>query len=153
MRKQRKLILILAVVMSIALAAGSTMAYLQDTDEDVNVMTLGTVYINQLEYERVPEDGHERTNDAWVSTGETDKYGYVPDEIRLFTQDKPLYPAVFADGVIKWDDRLANNRAADEHQQSWADVKGEKVTGAPGSFQLFDDSVKNVIDKFVFVEH
>ena len=84
MKKQRKLILILAVVMSIALAAGSTMAYLQDTDEDVNVMTLGTVYINQLEYERVPTEGHELTNDDWVSTGETDKYGYTPDEVHCF---------------------------------------------------------------------
>lgn len=152
MKKYRKTLLILAVVLSIAIAAGSTMAYLQDTDEDVNVMTLGNVYINQLEYERVPTEGHELTNDAWESTGETDKYGFIPDEIRPFTQAKPLMPAVFADGIIKWDDRLQPN-AADEHQQSWADVKGEKVTGAPGSFQLFDDSVKNVIDKFVFVEN
>lgn len=146
--KQRKLILILAIVLSVAIAAGGTMAYLQDTDEDVNVMTLGNVYINQLEYERVPTEGHELTNDAWVSTGETDKYGYTPDEVRPFTQAKPLYPAVFADGKIKWDER-----AEGKHQQSWADVKGEKKIGAPGSFQLFDDSVKNVVDKFVFVEN
>ena len=151
MKLNRKLMLILAIVLSVAMAVGGTMAYLQDTDEDVNVMTLGNVYINQLEYERVPTEGHELTNDAWVSTGETDKYGYTPDEVRPFTQAKPLYPAVFADGIIKWDERVGSN--GDEHQQSWADVKGEKTTGAPGSYQLFDDSVKNVIDKFVFVEN
>ena len=155
MKLNRKLMLILAVVLSVAMAAGGTMAYLQDTDEDVNVMTLGNVYINQLEYERVPTEGHELTNDAWVSTGETDKYGYTPDEVRPFTQAKPLYPAVFADGIIKWDDRNGSQAASGEgsHQQSWGGVKGEKTTGAPGSYQLFDDSVKNVIDKFVFVEN
>lgn len=147
MKRHSRLLLILAIVLSLAVATGSTIAYLQDTDADVNVMTLGNVHINQLEYERVPQEGHEATNDAWVSTGEEDKYGYVPDEVREFSQAKPLLPAVFADGVIKWDDRT------DTHQQSWADVKGEKVNGAPGSNQMFDDSVRNTIDKVVFVEN
>lgn len=151
MKQNRKWILILSIVLSVAIAAGGTMAYLQDTDEDVNVMTLGNVYINQLEYERVPAEGHKLTNDAWVSTGETDKYGYTPDEVRPFTQAKPLFPAVFTDGIVKWDERTGSN--GDPHQQSWADVKGEKTKGAPGSFQLFDDSVKNAVDKFVFVEN
>ncbi|MBQ4640588.1 MAG: hypothetical protein IJB69_08765 [Clostridia bacterium] len=149
MKQHRKLLLILAIVLSVAVAAGSTMAYLQDTDEDVNVMTLGSVHIEQLEYERVTDEGHELTNDAWVSTGETDKYGYVPDKVQPFEQEKPLLPAVFADGVIKWDDRNGSQNASGEgsHQQSWGQV------GASGSNQLFDDSVKNVIDKFVFVKN
>lgn len=147
--KHRTLLLCLALVFSAALAIGGTMAYLQDTDEDVNVMTLGNVHIEQLEYERVVENG------AWVSTGEEDKYGYTPDEIQPFTQDKPLYPAVFVDGVIKWDDRNGNQNASGEgsHQQSWAQVVSKDGTPTSGSNQLFDDSVKNVIDKFVFVEN
>ena len=70
--KQRKLILILAIVLSVAIAAGGTMAYLQDTDEDVNVMTLGNVYITQNEQERNDEG-----------------------DLVQFTQAKPMYPAVY----------------------------------------------------------
>ena len=126
-----------------ALAIGGTFAYLTGEDEDVNVMTLGNVKIEQHTYERVVENG------AWVSIGDTDKYGYIPDEFQEFTQAKPLYPAVFADGVIKWDDRNGSQDAsgATSHQQSWGQIK------APGSNQLFDDSVKNAQDKFVFVEN
>jgi len=70
--------------------------------------------------------------------------------LQEFTQDKPLYPAVFKEGTTKWDDRNGNQNASGEgsHQQSWA-----QVDGTPGSNQLFDDSVKNVIDKFVFVKN
>lgn len=142
--KKRSLLMILALALSLTLAIGGTLAYLQDTDADVNVMTLGDVHIEQHEYERVvDEDGN------WVSTGETDKYDYTPDKIKEFTQGKPLYPAVFTDGVIKWDDRNGSQNASgtDSHQQSWGQI------GAPGSNQLFDASVKNAIDKFVFVEN
>lgn len=146
---KRTLILALALALSCVMAVTGTIAYLSDTDEDVNVMTLGNVDIEQLEFERVVENG------AWVSTGETDKYGYTPDKVKEFTQDKPLYPAYFADGVIKWDDRNGSQNASGDgsHQQSWGGVKGTKTTGAPGSIQLFDDSVKGAIDKFVFVEN
>ena len=141
MKLNRKLVLFLSLVLSLALATGGTLAYLSDTDADVNTMTLGNVQIEQLEYERVTNDGHELTNDAWVSTGETDKYGYTPDKIQEYTQNKPLYPAVFADGAIDWDGRVPG------HQQSWGQIN------APGSNQLFDDSVKNTVDKFVFVKN
>lgn len=140
--KKKIIALVLAVVVLVGGIIGGTIAYLADVDSDVNVMTMGNVYIDQHEYERVVENG------AWVSTGEPDKYGYTPDELQEFTQNKPLYPAVFRDGAIKWDDR--NGSTAEDgtgHQQSWAQVD------APGSNQLFDDSVKNVQDKFVFVEN
>lgn len=142
--KKSTLIMTLALILSITLGIGGTMAYLSDTDEDVNVMTLGNVKIDQLEYERVVDK-----NGAWVSTNEKDEYGYTPDQLQEFTQSKPLYPAVYQDGKAKWDDRNGSQAAsgADSHQQSWGQV------GAPGSNQLFDDSVKNVIDKFVFVEN
>lgn len=72
MKLNRKLVLILSIVLSVALAAGGTMAYLQDTDEDVNVMTLGSVYITQNEQQR-NENG----------------------ELVPFENEKPMYPAVY----------------------------------------------------------
>ena len=74
--KKSTLIMILSLVLAVAIGVGSTMAYLQDTDEDVNVMTLGSVYITQNEQEY---------NEA--------------GELVPFTQDKPLYPAV---GTPAW---------------------------------------------------
>ncbi len=136
------LAMVLVVALTAAVSIAGTMAYLTSTDSDVNVMTMGNVKIEQLEYERVVENG------AWVSTNETDKYGYTPDKMQPFSQAKPLLPAVFADGKIKWDDR--NGSTAEDgtgHQQSWGQV------GASGTNQLFDDSVKNVQDKFVFVRN
>ncbi len=79
--KNFKKILLMGVsyVLIAALAIGGTLAYLQDSDEAVNVMTLGNVYIEQIEQER---DANGKL---------------VP-----FTQAKPAYPAV---GEIAW----ANN--------------------------------------------
>ncbi|MBQ9944609.1 MAG: hypothetical protein IJO67_09650 [Clostridia bacterium] len=74
--KKSTLVMILCLALAVAMGVGSTMAYLQDTDEDVNVMTLGNVYIEQHEYERV-----EQTNSG-------------NDELKEFVQGKPLYPAV-----------------------------------------------------------
>lgn len=140
---KKRLAFVLSMAAVATLSVSSTYAYLQtETEELVNTMSVGKVQIKQLEYERVVQDGE------WVSTGQEDKYGYTPDMLQEFTQDKQLLPAVFADGSIKWDDR--NGSSAEDgtgHQQSWAQV------GASGSNQLFDDSVKNVHDKFVFVEN
>lgn len=135
---KKVLLMVVSAVLVAALAIGITVAYLQsETTTDINVMTLGNVEIEQHEYERVVDaDGN------WIASTDADKYGYYPDKLQDFTQNKPLYPAVFGDGQIKWDDR-----ANGSHQQSWAEV------GAPGSNQLFDDSVANAVDKFVFVEN
>ena len=134
--KRKILALSLVICLALVAVAGASLAYLTDTDEATNVMVLGKVKIEQLEYERiVDEDG------KWIPVGTTDKYGCIPDQIQEFTQSKPLYPAVFADGAIKWDDRVSG------HVQSWGEID------APGSHKLFDDSVKNVIDKFVFVKN
>lgn len=104
MKKQRKLILILAVVMSIALAAGSTMAYLQDTDEDVNVMTLGNVYIDQIEKERI-----EQSDDNTSS-----------ENVKDFEDDKPLYPYV---GKLDWADEYQNWETGGSNQLFTDEVK------------------------------
>ena len=47
---------LLVVALTAAISIGATLAYLTDTDEDVNVMTLGKVKIDQLEYERIDDE-------------------------------------------------------------------------------------------------
>ncbi len=106
--KKSTLIMILSLVLAVAIGVGSTLAYLQDTDADVNVMTLGSVYITQNEQER-DADGK-----------------LVP-----FTPNKPAYPAVY-------------------EEIHWApDGEGADVNGT--EYKVFDDSIKNVIDKIVTV--
>ena len=141
--KKRSLLMAASLVLALVFATTGTLAYLSDVDSDVNVMTLGNVKIDQFEMQRVVKDGE------WVSTGEVDTYGYIPDEIEPFEDGQPLYPAYFADGVIKWDDRNGSQNASGtgSHQQSWGQI------GASGSNQLFDASVKGAMDKFVFVKN
>ncbi len=74
-----------AVALTAAVSIGATLAYLTDTDEDVNVMTLGNVYIDQIEQER--EDPMTE-NDTLVD----------------FEQNKPLLPAVYPGDSIPWAD-------------------------------------------------
>lgn len=74
--KNRKLLLILALVMSFAMAIGGTLAYLSDTDADVNVMTLGSVHIVQNEQQRVDDEENQQ-------------------ELEEFEQKQGLYPAVY----------------------------------------------------------
>ena len=128
MKLNRKLMLILAVVLSVAMAAGGTMAYLQDTDEDVNVMTLGKVEIRQHEYERV------QNADGTYATIETESgIGY---KLKDFSQDKPLFPAVGDYTVM--DDTLV-----------YFDQLGENAGGEAG----VAGQLENVQDKFVVVEN
>jgi len=85
---------LLVLAMTAALAVGGTLAYLTDTDEDVNVMTVGQVRIDQLEYERVDVDSENEDAD-----------------VQEFRDNKPLYPAVTEDGFdytpgdsyVNWD--------------------------------------------------
>ena len=98
--KKKLLALVLVVVLGITSVVGGTMAYLQDTDEAVNVMTLGNVYIEQIEQER-------DTNGALVD----------------FIQAKPLYPAVYEgeapNASIPWD--TAENWAVADNE-AWKTV-------------------------------
>ncbi len=83
--------LLLVIAMTAAISIAGTLAYLTDTDEDVNVMTVGQVKIDQLEYERV--DVETNGDDA---------------KVQEFHDNKPLYPAVTkdgwdtTDGVVDW---------------------------------------------------
>ncbi|MEE0840690.1 MAG: SipW-dependent-type signal peptide-containing protein, partial [Acutalibacteraceae bacterium] len=90
MKKQfrKTLLLGLSFVLVAALAIGGTVAYLQDDDSDVNVMTLGNVSIAQHEYERVVENGEYKKDT--INGAES----YV---LKEFTQGKPLLPATEID--------------------------------------------------------
>jgi len=50
---KKSILLALCILLAASLSLGSTIAYLQDSDNDVNVMTLGNVKIDQLEQQRV----------------------------------------------------------------------------------------------------
>lgn len=85
MKLSRKWIIVAALVLSVAMASSGTIAYLQDSDSNVNVMTMGSVHIKQHEYERVVENGEYKT--ATID----DKTSYV---LKDFTQGKPIVPIV-----------------------------------------------------------
>lgn len=81
--KKSTLLMIVSVVLAMTLSLGSTLAYLQDSDSDVNVMTLGSVYIEQHEQER-------------GENGELKDYPEYP-------VTNPLYPAI---GELAADEKL-----------------------------------------------
>lgn len=112
---KKSLLMALCIALAAALSIGGTMAYLQDSDSDVNVMTLGNVNIEQIELQRKEQSAE---NNA--------------DNLEDFKDDKPLFPSVYDD--MGWD----------EDWQDW---------GTGGSNALFADNMKNVVDKFVFVEN
>ena len=68
--KNRKLLLVLSLLLALTVSLTGTLAYLTDTDSDVNVMTLGNVKIEQL------ENGQSESG---------------------FIQNQPLYPAYYGD--------------------------------------------------------
>ena len=127
--KKSTLIMILSLVLAVAIGIGSTMAYLQDTDEDVNVMTLGNVYIEQHEYERVQNE------DGEYEMVTSEKYGGEGYKLQEFTQGKPLYPAV---GAVN-----------DYGEYVYFDQLGEGASGG----QAVLDGIQNAQDKFVLVEN
>ena len=108
MKLNRKWLLLVALVLSVAMATTGTLAYLTDDDADVNTMTLGKVEIVQNEQERTDHGLDE------------------------FTQDKPLYPAVYPGSSIPWAD--AND---------WVEPGNE-------AWKVVADN-SNVVDKFVTV--
>ena len=117
----------LVVVLLAGIAVSGTMAYLQDSDSDVNVMTLGNVYIKQHEYEReVDADGN------YVADATN---GY---KLKDFSQGKPLYPAITdpsGNNGWGWDTTTVDMTQVDSN----------------GSMQVFLE--KNAQDKFVTVEN
>lgn len=141
---KKKLIIGISIIgiAAAAISAGTTTAVLHaETSNQSNVMTLGNVKIAQTEWQRAVD-----SNGNWISTQVTDQYGFVPDKLEPFDQNKTMLPLV---GAFSWDDRETAN--GKEHQQSWRQVTDGNGNTAPGSNQLGDQ--KNVIDKFVFVQN
>ena len=114
---------LLIVATTAALAVGGTLAYLTDTDEDVNVMTLGNVKIDQLEYERENPE----TNDDNATVQE-------------FHDNKPLYPAVTENG-FDW------NTTSGE--VDWDQIGKEGYSSDIWN----PDDINNELDKMVFVKN
>ncbi len=129
MSKLKKVLLMCtAYVLVAALAIGGTIAYLQDDDSDVNVMTLGNVKIEQHEYEREVDANGNYVVDSSVG-------GY---KLQPFTQDKPLYPATIPTNSAEWTYGSAN-------------AMFEQVGANGGGMNVFVEP--NAVDKFVFVEN
>ncbi len=132
--KKSKLFLILALVLSMAVGLGGTLAYLTDTDEAVNVMTLGNVQIEQIELQRKDGIAH----NAHLESGDL-----VP-----FQQGKALYPAYAATSD-------AYTAVEGDDEQLWWSLNyvnnGTTTGGSNGLWN--DDNLKGAMDKFVFVKN
>jgi len=131
---KKAILLVTTYALVAALAVGGTLAYLQDSDSDVNVMTLGNVSIEQHEYERVVENGEYKTVTIDGVTS------YV---LKDFTQNKPLFPATATDA-----NGLPYNYGAGDYDGTR--VKMSQVD-SHGSMDVFVN--KNAQDKFVTVEN
>lgn len=112
-----------------AISIAGTVAYLTNTDADINVMTLGNVKIEQHEYERVTNaDGSFKTETI------DEQKSYV---LQDFTQGKALLPTTDPTnhGAGPWDSTTVRMSQVDSY----------------GGMQVFSN--KNAQDKFVTVEN
>ena len=120
---KKAIAMLLVIAMTAALAVGGTLAYLTDTDEDVNVMTVGKVKIDQLEYERVDP---ETNGDNAV--------------VQEFHDNKPLFPAVIKDG-FDW--------GVTDGVVNWEQIGKEDYTSGIWN----PEKINNEVDKMVFVKN
>lgn len=112
-----------------AISIAGTVAYLTNTDSDINVMTLGNVKIEQHEYERVTDaDGSFKIETI------DEQNSYV---LQDFTQGKALVPTTDPTnhGAGPWDGTTVRMSQVDSY----------------GGMQVFSN--KNAQDKFVTVEN
>lgn len=87
---KKRIVTIALVIALLAVCFGGTLAYLTDTDEKLNTMTMGKVSITQNEYERKVND------DGTYATDTIDnRTSYVLTE---YVNDDYLYPAVIPNG-------------------------------------------------------
>lgn len=135
MKLKNVLLQVLSLALVAVLAIGGTVAYLTDSDSDVNVMTLGNVSIKQHEYQRVVNA------DGTYATKTIDKMtSYV---LEVFEQGKAILPTteLNADGTVSnhgagdWDDTTVRMSQVDSY----------------GGMQVFKSV--NAVDKFVTVEN
>ena len=114
---------LLVLALTAAVSIGATLAYLTDTDEDVNVMTLGQVKIDQLEYERI--DDETKDEDA---------------KVQEFHDNKPLYPGVYEDGF---------DFGTEDNYVNWDQIGKDEYTSGIWN----PDEINNELDKMVFVKN
>ena len=95
MKFKKVLLSALSMAVVAAIAIVGTVAYLQDSDSDVNVMALGNVSIAQHEYERVVNA------DGTYATKAID--GVTSYVLKDFTQGKPLIPSALVTNGPGWD--------------------------------------------------
>ena len=108
--KKSTLLMVLSLVLALTIGLGTTLAYLTDTDADVNVMTLGNVDIEQIEQE-------------WNEDG----------ELVDFTQGKPLYPGVYSEEDEGEDHRFPLTYLKDDEgndMPEWQVIDGTKSKNA-----------------------
>ena len=120
---KKALALVLAIALTAAIAVGGTLAYLTDTDEDVNVMTIGKVKIDQLEFER-------------IDTETADQNATVQE----FHDNKPLLPAV-VDKEFDWE--------TGDSYVDWEQIGKDGYT----SDIWDPSKINNEVDKMVFVKN
>lgn len=128
--KNRKLLLIISLILAMTMAMGGTLAYLTDTDEAVNVMTLGNVDIEQIELQRKEGIKHNAT----LKEG----------DLEPFEQGQALYPAY-----------PVNNQGTDYSAEATDLLKwGPYVhTGTAANGLWNENKLIGALDKFVFVEN
>ena len=114
---------LLVLALTAAVSIGATLAYLTDTDEDVNVMTLGKVKIDQLEYER-------------IDTETTDEDA----EVQEFHDNKPLLPAVT--------DKNFDYTPGDTYVD-WEQIGKNGYTSEIWN----PENINNEVDKMVFIKN
>lgn len=120
---KKVIIWLLVLALTAAASIGATLAYLTDTDEDVNVMTIGKVKIDQLEFER-------------IDTETADQNATVQE----FHDNKPLLPAVTEEGF----DYTPGDTYVD-----WEQIGKEDYTSDIWN----PSKINNEIDKMVFVKN
>ena len=127
--KNRKLLLIVSLVLAMTMSLGGTLAYLQDSDADVNVMTLGSVTIEQHEYQRVGDE-----TDTYTTDTIDNQTSYV---LEAYKDGKVLLPIVGDPSVgdAGWDSTTVRMSQVNSY----------------GGMQVF--AGKNAQDKFVTVEN
>lgn len=130
---KKRILTIALVIALLATCFAGTYAYLTDTDEAVNTMTLGNVSIDQLEYEREVDE-----NGAYVTKTIDGINSYVLTD---YVNDKALYPAIIPNGGtvdgVTWD--YDSTRVRMTQVDSW------------GTADVFN--TPNAVDKFVTVEN
>ena len=127
---KKVLLAVLSMALVAAVSIGATLAYLQDSDSDVNVMTLGNVKIEQNEYERVVENGAYKVENG----------SYV---LKDFSQAKPLLPCTELD---------ANGNPYNHGAGNWDTITVDmSQVGSQGLQKVFTS--KNAQDKIVTVKN